>query len=291
MRITSNRMIDLASASTTKNQSAVADASAQLSSGMRVNAPSDDPAAWLAAQRTKLREALSHGTGAAVASSRDQLVVTDNALASLGDIVSQVRSLAVQGSSDTYNPANRAGLGDQVRGLFQNALDAANARGNDGEFLLAGSLSLTAPFDATGAYHGDAQVRSLPGDTTSTTAVTIAGTALTAASGVDVLPLLDRVATALSTNDMTTLTAALPDLATAVKQISSARTTGGSAMNVLDQATAARSVMEQDMQAAISKFVEADTVTAASELAKATQALEVSRTVSQHIVSVLAPST
>lgn len=291
MRVTSTRMIDLAAAATTKNQAAVAHASDELSSGMRVNAPSDDPAAWLAAQRTKLRQALSQGSGAAMASGRDRLVSTDNALASLGDVVSQVRSLAVQGASATYNPANRAGLGDQVRGLFQNALDAANARGNDGEFLLAGSASLTQPFDATGVYHGDATVRSLPGDTTNTTPVTIAGTALTAARGVDVLPLLDRVATALSTNDMATLTAALPDLDTAVKQISSARTTGGSAMNVIDQATSAHAVMEQDMTAAISKFVEVDTVTAAGELAKATQALEVSRTVSQHIVSVLAPST
>jgi flagellar hook-associated protein 3 FlgL len=291
MRITSSRMIDLAAASTSKNQSAVAAASAEVSSGMRVNTPSDDPAAWLAAQRTKLREALSQGTGAAVASSRDRLAVTDNALASLGDIVSQVRSLAIQGASDTYNAANRAGLGDQVRGLFHNALDAANARGNDGEYLLAGSASLTAPFDAAGAYQGDAAARAVPSDGSVTAGVTIPGTALTAASGVDILPLLDKVATALSTNDMTTLRGMFPDLDTAVQQVASSRTQTGSAMNVLDQATSARAVMEQDMTAAISKFVESDTVSAAGELAKASQALEVSRTVASHIVSVLSPST
>src|SRR5262252_2033542 len=122
MRITGNRLIDLSAASTAKNQNAVAAASAEVSSGLRVNDPSDDPEAWLAAQRTKLSQALSQGTGAAVATSRGRLEVTDNALASLGDIVSQVRALAVQGASDTYNPANRAGLGTQVRGLFQNAL-------------------------------------------------------------------------------------------------------------------------------------------------------------------------
>src|SRR5262249_15912085 len=125
--------------STSKNQSAVATSSAELSSGMRVTTPSDDPDAWLAAQRTKLHRALSQGAGAAVQASRDRLEQSDNALASLADVVSQVRSLAIQGASDTYNPANRAGLGDQVRGLFQNALDAANARGNDGEFLFAGA--------------------------------------------------------------------------------------------------------------------------------------------------------
>src|SRR5215831_10738876 len=99
MRITGNRLIDLASASTTKNQAAVATASAEVSSGLRVAEPSDDPTAWLAAQRTKLHQALSQGTGAAVAASRDRLELTDSALASLSDIVSQVRTLAIQGAS------------------------------------------------------------------------------------------------------------------------------------------------------------------------------------------------
>jgi flagellar hook-associated protein 3 FlgL len=291
MRITENRLIDLAAASTTKNQAAVATTTAELSSGLRVNTPSDDPEAWLAAQRSKLRQAMSQGTGAAVQAGRDHLEVTDNALASLGDILSQVRSLAVQGSSGTYNATDRAALGAQVRGLFQNALDAANARTSAGEYLLAGSASLTAPFDAAGVYQGDAAVRALPGDGGVTSGVTIAGTALTAASGVDVLPLLDQIATALASNDMTTLVGALPGLDTAIKQVSSARTQTGGAMNVLDQTTSARTVLEQNLQQAIARFIEVDAVTAASELVKATQSLEISRAVSSHIVAMLAQST
>jgi flagellar hook-associated protein 3 FlgL len=291
MRVTGNRLIDVAAASTTKNQSQVATVASQVSSGMRVTAPSDDPQAWLAAQRTKLRQALSQGTGAAVETSRDRLQVTDNALAAVGDIVTQVRALAVQASSDTYSPENRAGLGVQVRALFGSALDSANVRGNDGEYLLAGADSLTAPFDDTGAYVGDASVRAVPSDGSVTTGVLIPGSDLTARSGVDVLPLLDRVATALSRNDMTTLRAALPDLETAVKQIAMSRSHAGSAMNILDQATTTRASLEQDMSAAIARFVEIDTVSAASELAKATQSLEVSRAVSTHLVQLLAPST
>jgi flagellar hook-associated protein 3 FlgL len=290
MRITGNRLIDLAAASTSKNQSAVAVVSAQVSSGLRVTTPSDDPTAWLAAQRTKLHQALSQGTGAAAVESRDRLQVTDNALASIGDVVSQIRTLAVQGSSDTYSADNRVALGAQVRGLFQSALDSANVQGRDGEFLLAGTNSLTAPFDPTGAYTGDARVRALPSGGSVTAGVTIAGSDLTAANGVDVLPLLDRVATALSTNDMSTLLAALPDLETAVKQISTMRSHTGGAMTFLDQATTARATLEQDMQQAISRFLEIDTVSAASELAKATQSLELSRAVSQHIIASLAPS-
>jgi len=291
MRITSNRMIDLAAAATSRNQREVATASSEVSSGMRVQTPSDDPQAWLAAQRTKLQKVLSEGTGAAVQQSRDRLELGDAALASLGDIVSQVQTLALQGASDSYDPTSRAGLGAQIQGLFHSALDHANARGNDGEYLFAGSLSTTPPFDAAGAYGGDAAVRSVPSNGSVTPGVTIPGTALTAASGVDVLPLLDQVATALSNNDMTTLRAAIPDLQTAVAQISSARTRSGSAMNVLDQTTTARAALEGNMQQMIARFVESDTVTAASELAKATQSLEVSRAVSSHIVAMLDPST
>jgi flagellar hook-associated protein 3 FlgL len=291
MRITGNRLIDLAAASSTKNQSTVGTVAAQLSSGLRVTAPSDDPAAWVAAQRTKLRQVLSQGAGAAVAGSRDRLNLTDGALASIGDVVSQIQTLAIQGSSDTYNATNRAGLGAQVRGLFQSALASANAQSSDGEFLLAGAASLTAPFDATGVYHGDAGVRAVPISDSVTSGTTIAGSTLTAANGVDVLPLLDRVATALSNNDMPGLLAALPDLATAVKQIAMTRSQTGAAMSSLDQTTAARAQLEQDLQQSISRYVEVDTVSAASDLAKASQALEVSRAVSSHIISLLAPST
>jgi len=290
MRITGNRLIDLQAASTTKAQAGVGTVSAQLSSGLKVTTPSDDPTAWLAAQRTKMRQAFSQGSGAAVASSRERLEVTDNSLASLGDVVSQIRSLAVQGASDTYNAAGRAGLGEEVRGLFKTALDSVNVRGNDGEYLLAGTASLAEPFDAAGVFHGDATQRAVPSNGSLTAGVTISGASLTAARGVDVMPLLSRVATALSNNDMPTLLAALPDLDTAVKQISLARSQGGAAMNALDQTTAARTVLEENMSAAISRYVEIDTVTAASELAKASQSLEVARAVSSHIIALLDPS-
>jgi len=290
MRITGNRLIDVSAAATSKNQSAVADISAQVSSGLRVGTPSDDPAAWIAAQRTKLRQAFSQGTGAAVAASRDRLEVTDNSLGAIGDVLSQIRTLAIQGSSDTYNADNRAGLGAQVRGLFQSALDSANVRGTDGEYLLAGTASLIAPFDAAGVYRGDAITRSVPSGDAVTDGTTIAGSALTAASGVDVLPLLDRVATALQNNDLATLLSTLPDLDTAVKQVSLARTQAGGAMNALDATTSARTALEASMQQTISKLVEADTVTAASELAKASQSLEVSRAVTSHILAVLDPT-
>ncbi|MBC7973683.1 MAG: hypothetical protein H7138_01770, partial [Myxococcales bacterium] len=131
--------------------------------------------------------------------------------------------------------------------------------------------------------------RTVPSGESLANGASIPGSALTAANGVDVLPLLDRIATAMSANDMTTLRAQLPDLETAVKQISLARTQTGSAMNVLDQTTVARTALESEMGEAISRYLEVDTVTAASELAKAAQSLEIARAVSSRIMDVLAP--
>jgi len=288
MRITGGRLIDLAAVSTNNHQTAVGKLADQVSSGMRVRQPSEDPAAWLAAHRAGLRRTLSEGTGVAMQFSRDRLDETDRLLSTIQDAVAQTRLLTVQGASETYNAANRAELGTQVRAMFEVALGAANSRAPDGEFMLAGVASLVAPFDAGGAYQGDATTRAVPIEDGATTVVTIAGADLTVARGVDVLPLLDRVATALATNDVATIQASLTDLDTAIKQLSMARSRTGGAMAVLEQTQLAHSQLEQNMTAEIARHVEIDTVGAASELAKASQALDASRTVSSHLIAVLA---
>jgi len=53
---------------------------------------------------------------------------------------------------------------------------------------------------------------------------------------------------------------------------------------------AAHDVLSEHFAKTISDAVEVDTVAAASDLAKASQALEISRAVSSHIVSLLDPS-
>jgi flagellar hook-associated protein 3 FlgL len=289
VRITGNRLIEQAAAATTSNQSAVATATNQLTSGLRVDAPSDDPAAWMAGQRAKLHKALSQTTGTAIAASRENLDEVDRVLGSLGETVSSIRALAVQGSSGQYDATARAELGAQAKALFQSALAAVNSRSSNGEYLLAGTASLTEPFDATGAYQGNAMTRAIATGEGGEQTITVAGSALTATQGVDILPLLAKVAGALSANDPAALTATLSDLDTAVGQISLARGHAGAAMTVLDDAKATHAALETNLASQISRAVETDSVAAASELARASQALEVSRTVSSHIVALLAP--
>jgi flagellar hook-associated protein 3 FlgL len=282
-------MIDLAAASTSKSQEAVAARSAEVTSGLRVAKPSDDPAAYAAAERAKVRRTIAEGTGAAVKASRDRLEETDGALGSIGDILARVQEMAVQGANASYNAGDRAELGAEVEALFQSALGAANTQSSTGEYLLAGSQSMTAPFDATGAYVGDALARGIPTTESSSGFSTIAGSRLTAAHGVDVLPLLKRVAAALSANDMTSLQTGLADLHTAVQQVGLSRTVTGGAMNVLDATATARDQLSAHLSQEVARNVEVDSIGAASALANASHALEASRAVSSHLVALLDP--
>ena len=290
MRVTGHHLIELAAAATSRQQSKLATAAAEVSSGLRVEAPSDDPAAWMTAQRAKAQRTLAQGASSAVQASRDRLDETDGALASIGDAVAQVRSLAIQASNGSLSSSDRAALAEQVRGLQAVALGAANRRDPNGEFLFAGANALNQPFDAAGAYSGDAAVREVPDGLAGLTGAMIPGSALTAANGVDILPLLGRIAGALAANDSSALASALPDLTTAVAQVAAARTRTGSTMHVLDETLRAHEALADSFAKAIASAVEVDAVAAATELAKTGQALEVSRVVSQHVVALLAPT-
>jgi len=84
--------------------------------------------------------------------------------------------------------------------------------------------------------------------------------------------------------------AALGDLDTAVKQISQVRGQTGAHMAVLDSAKAAHTALATQIQTAISDNVEIDAVSAASQLAKASQALKVSQAVTSHVLQLLNPT-
>lgn len=292
MRITGNRLIEQTAANTQQAQVRYGNAAEVVSSGLRVDKPSDDPAAWLAAHRARLQQNIVAGTGKALQYGRERLAQTDGALSTLSQIVESVRALAIQGTNDTYDAVARGDLGMQVQGLFDAARAAANTQAPDGEFLLAGSAATTQPFDNTGAYTGDTAVRVVP-DAQGigvTHASSLAGSELTAASGpnrVDILPLLQTVATALKNNDTATLQSAIGSMATAVSQMSDLRTRTGGLMTAIDTVSKAHDLLATTLQESAASLVEADTTTAAGELAKASTALDVSRTVSGHVIQTL----
>ncbi len=291
MRVTSNHIVDVANEAASRAQSAVAQASEVATSGLSVAVPSDDPVAWATAQREKIHQTISQGGGKAISTTLDQLQQTDGSLSSIADVISQARVLAVQGSSGTYTAAQRAALGTQVSGLFQDALSAANAQGSDGSYLLAGDKSTTPPFDANGVYQGDSSTRTIATTDSGALTASVSGLALTAANGVDILPQLQQLATALTANNLAGIQASLGTLSSATDQVSQARAIGGTAMSVLNDTDSARQSLETQLSGEILNLTQADAVTAASNLAQSTQALQITQAVSAHVLASLSTAT
>lgn len=289
MRITSHRMLELAGQATGRAQADVAELAAQVSSGTRVERPSDDPLAWAHARRLALREAMSAGRGESLALGQDALDETDRALASIGDLTAEAKQLALQSANASISATDRAAAAQRVSSLFELARTAANTRGASGEYLLAGAQGNKEPFDATGVYQGDAGARALESGEDGTATATLPGSALTAAAGVDVLPALGRLATALARNDLAGIQLAIDELSTAHDQVSRARTAVGSMGAVLRDADDARGELEATLQTRIAALTEVDIVDAASELAQRTRALEAAQTVNGRLAQLLQP--
>lgn len=288
MRVTNMYLVELAQTATANQQSNVATLSQQVSSGLRVAQPSDDPTAWVEAQREKVQSALNDGTSTAIESANDRLTQTDGALSQVAQIVSQVQSLAVQGANSDMTAASRSEIAQEVTGLFQSAVAAANSQGTDGSYLLSGTAASTQPFDpTTGAYNGNSAGTTVDTDGNQIAPASIAGTALTAASGVDILPTIAQLATALSANNSTAIQSALGALNTAVGQVATARSTAGGMMDTLQSAKSAHDTLSTALQTSISNYVDADSVSAASALATASTALQTSQAVTTRVLSLL----
>jgi flagellar hook-associated protein 3 FlgL len=287
MRVTESRMIDLVTVGVSRAREQASDAGQKLQTGIKVARPSDDESAWAEGQRAAVRQVVSDKRGSAIGRARDLLTETDGALAGVGGVIAQVTQLAVQFGNDTYGATDRAEGAKVVLALRDAALASANATNGDGEFILAGSKGGAAPFDAAGNYAGDSQSRTIEtGDGTRLTA-TVPGSVLTAAAGVDVFGVLDRVAAALNANDPTTLRSLVSDLRTATAQVAEARSEVGGRINALDSADEMRKNFEAGLASTKAAATETDPIAGASELARATAALDASKTVAQQIISIL----
>ncbi len=289
MRITGHRILTLAAQAAVRNQADVADAGRRLTSGKRVERPSDDPLAWAEMRRAETRRAVSEGRGLALGAAHDDLLEGERVLTTIADALVEGRELAIQAGNASLGATERAALGERVEGLFQLALAAANTRGSSGEYLLAGSASLTAPFDATGAYGGDGATRTIELAEGATAQATVAGTRLTAAAGVDVLPALARLRAALAADDLPTIQTAIGELATAGAQVNAARSDVGAIRGVIAESDGLRRELEDGMVAQVARLGEADLVTAASAFTRAASALSASQAVSARLASLLAP--
>lgn len=137
----------------------------QVATGRRIVSPSDDPvAAARALELTQASEVVAQ-FGRNRDNAQSSLALQETQLVGVGELVTRVRELAVQGGNGTLTRDNRKAITAELRARFDELMGYANARDGNGKYLFSGYMGDTRPFGGaveTGAqYFGDDGQRQL----------------------------------------------------------------------------------------------------------------------------------
>ena len=119
---------------------------AQLSSGLRVNSPADDPVASV--HILQINQAISqvaqYGRNADAANAR--LSNEDQTLSNVTDVLQRIRDLTVQANSGSQDATSRAAIATEIDQDMNQLMDLANTRDSNGEYLFSGLKTQLQPF-------------------------------------------------------------------------------------------------------------------------------------------------
>ena len=221
----------------------------QLSSGYKINSASDDAAGLGIASR------LSAQVGAYTAATQNantaisMTQTADGGAAQIGDILTRLSQLAVEGSSGTMSANDAANLEQEFSAQLTEITNIANNTTYNGQSLLANAAATTTfQVGITNSANDQVQVSFGGADATNL----VAGGALSAAS-------VSTAAQAL---------AAISTINTAIQNLSSIRAGFGAGMDALQDTVSNLQSMSTNTSAALSTVQDTDVASATAQLAQ-----------------------
>jgi flagellar hook-associated protein 3 FlgL len=261
----------------------ITQANQQLSSGYRVNQPSDDPGAIDAIleyqgqidQVTQIQTNLSQATTVAN--------LADSAITSASNMLNQLTSIASQGSSSTSNAQSNAALAQQVQGIEQQLVSVANTTFN-GSYIFGGDDPTTAPYTFNWSVSGGVVQNNTASSTagiTNTDGASIEVPGQTAqqifgAQNADGSPAASNIfqnvwalGQALQNNDQAGIQAAGTSIKASVVQLGQATTISGNTLDWLQQSSTSATTKLTTLQGQLANLRDADAAQAATNLTSA----------------------
>ncbi|MFN0186325.1 MAG: flagellar hook-associated protein FlgL [Aquabacterium sp.] len=129
-----------------RRQAELSRAQEQMSGGLRVNRPSDDPTAAARAERARGVQARAEADQRALGVSRNAMQLAEGALGSGVETLQSARETLVNAGNATYGPVERLALANQLRQLRGQLLSVVNQGDGAGGFVFGGQGTTAAPF-------------------------------------------------------------------------------------------------------------------------------------------------
>lgn len=213
----------------------------ELSTGLRVNKPSDDPAAaaMLLLNRSETRQINSFVHN--LTNLSGQLQTADAALNAVTLSLQRALTLGVEAANGTLSSADRASIATEIQGIAKQVLGAANTT-FQGQFLFAGTVTQTPPFvsDATVPsgvrYDGNGGVNSIQAGEGLSLQTNLPGSAIFTAAGKDVFQALTDLTAAIQSDSG--IDTAVSSLRASFDYVSAQRVFYGNAIQQISEQTA-----------------------------------------------------
>jgi len=270
MRVNPNPANDiLAAIQTTQAQEQTA--LLQLSSGKRVNTPSDDPSASASEIRNQATEARIDQYLQSVSSLQAQMQTADSTLNSVVTTLNQAVSLGVEATNGTLSDSNKAQIQQQIQGIIGSVVQLANTS-FQGAYLFAGTNTTEQPFtEGAGGvtYSGNAGSNSVAIADGRSLQSSVPGSQLFQQPGSDVFGSLQQLSTALQSGTADDINTATAAVSAALNYLSGQRVFYGTALNQLNDDQTNLNQVTVNLKSQDNSLVGADPTKVATQLSQA----------------------
>lgn len=258
-----------------RKQESIYDLHRQLSTGKRVNTPSDDPVKTDDILSTKSLISDIGQYERNIDDGLSYLSIVEQSLDSAKDVITTLQEHAVTQASGTNDAQTRANTAVVVNNLFKQLVSLSNTA-YDNKYVFAGYKVETEAFDSAGVFQGDSSKRSIRTGANTTVEVGVNGGEVFSGSlgGVDIFQIIADFETALNANDTTGIASAIDTLDEAFNQISNAVADIGGKVSRLTQTKDSITHSMLELKTTVSGLEDADLTSVISDLKLSQIALE-----------------
>jgi len=243
----------------------------QVATGLRVNMPSDDPAAAAADVQNQAAQSQTDQYLQNTSSLEGLLQTADSTLSSVVTSLNQAVSLGVEGANGTLSAADQQSIAQQVQGIRDGMVQLANVS-YQGSYIFAGTANNTAPYSLNPAQPSGVQYNGNTGTNTVGIAsgrniqVNVPGSQIFQGAGGDVMGSLQQLITALQSGNTANIGTATNQVTAALNHVSQQRVFYGNAVNELNSNQTFLQQEKVNLQTQQNSLVGVDMATAASNL-------------------------
>ena len=146
MRVSTANRYEAAVGNLQQRQQDMVEAQNQMTTGRRINKPSDDPTGAARAERAFISQQRIASGQRSVQASRSAMTLAESALGQAGEVMQNARETLVAAGNGSYSLAERAAQAAQLTQYRSQLLALANQGNGAGGFLFGGQGATGAPF-------------------------------------------------------------------------------------------------------------------------------------------------